>query len=135
MVSVVHPWGVLPGAVVNCRTVTGWRFPGNLLDFCSHLLDFFSLKISWIFIFILYSEMFERFLDSKNFFDSQCFDFLKSAAQIISSKWFLKFQESMVLCEDWVLILNNIYIIYGAVATASFLMYGFSISHTLNVLL
>ena len=79
--------------------------------------------------------MFDRFLDSKNFFDSQCFDFLKSAAQIISSKWFLKFQESMVLFEDWVLILSNIYIIYGEVATPSFLMYGFSISHTLNVLL
>ena len=65
--------------------------------------------------------MFDRFLDSKNFFDSLCFDFLKSAAQIISSKWFLKFEESMVLFEDWVLILNNIYIIYGAVATPQFL--------------
>ena len=37
---------------------SGWLSPGNLLD------------ISWIFIFILYAEMFDRFLDSKNFFDN-----------------------------------------------------------------
>ena len=37
-----------------------WKSPGYLLDFCSHLLDFFSSKISWISpgfsFYIMYAE-------------------------------------------------------------------------------
>ena len=34
-------------SLIKNKLISGWRSPGNLLDFCSYLLDFFSLKISW----------------------------------------------------------------------------------------
>ena len=112
----------------HSRVAISWKSPGYLLDFCSHLLDFFSSKISWISpgfsFFILYAEMFDRFLDSKNFFDNAMVWFFQVCCSNNIFQMIFKISR-LVLFEDWVLMLNHIHIIFGAVATPSFLMYKF----------